>query len=194
MQTKRASTELAMVRHNGRVVTGTTTATRQNATDSDAIRASGLGEGLTLQQHQAAALLLAGKGVQGVADELGVHRSTVWAWRQLPTFQAFYNILLGELRQNAQEGVVSLYSDALNTLREVMTGNGCYSPAAALKAAMFVVERIETMKVGTTNARDIIREQCMTSILTDDFIDFFGAEEFDEKKYHRDCRELGIEP
>lgn len=48
-----------------------------------------LPEGVTPQQEQAASLLASGMAIREVADQLEIHRPTLWHWRQLETFQAF---------------------------------------------------------------------------------------------------------
>ena len=43
---------------------------------------------LTAQQNQALTLLITGRSIPEIAQELGLHRSTVWRWSREPAFEA----------------------------------------------------------------------------------------------------------
>jgi hypothetical protein len=55
----------------------------------------------------------------------------------------------------------------------------------------FIIERVEAMKAGKTDAREIIRTECTTSARDFDLDSILGR--FYERKYREWCRELGIE-
>ena len=73
------------------------------------------------KQQQAILSLVSGKKVQEVAEELGVHRSTIWAWRQQEPFQAYFNALTKEVQQRMKEGLLGLSETAVETLHVCMT-------------------------------------------------------------------------
>jgi transposase-like protein len=144
------------------------------------------------QQERAAYMLATGAGVQEVADELDVHRSTLWDWRQQATFQAFYNRLLSEIRADVKEGLVGLYEEAVDTVRECLNSE---DERVALKAASQVIERVEALEPGSTDPHAILRQR-HTSTLAEDMEEMMGMtdQSFDREGYEKDCEELGIEP
>ena len=110
--------------------------------------------GLTAQQERAAFMLATGAGAQAVADELEVHRSTLWAWRQKPVFQAYYNQLLSDIRRDVKCGLVGLYKEALDTVRDCLNSD---DEEIALKTAWRIIERAEKLSTGKTDAGEIQR-------------------------------------
>ncbi len=64
---------------------------------------------LTPQQEQAIELLLMGKPPSHIAEELGIHRQTLWRWRQLPAFAA----LQRELQQRRQEEIRERFTEVM---------------------------------------------------------------------------------
>lgn len=149
----------------------------------------GLPEGLTPQQGQAAVLLASGIAVQDVADHLGVHRTTLWHWRKLETFQAFMNAFLDEAKQNAVDGLMALQANAIATVSRVMTEG---SDSAALKAACYVIERVSDIRLGSTEARELVRQSCSSGLM--DALVSVDEPVLDERAYRERCEELGIEP
>jgi len=145
--------------------------------------------GLNPQQEQAAYMLATGAGVQEVADELDVHRSTLWEWRQQATFEAFYNRLLSEIRADVKEGLVGLYEDAIDTVRQCLNSD---DERIALKAASRVIERVEALEPGRTDPHAILRDR-HTSTLSEDMEEMMSPS-FNREGYEQDCEELGIEP
>lgn len=65
---------------------------------------------LSPEQNQAIDLLISGKAVGDIAEELGVHRRTLWRWRQLPEFQQ----TLRELQTRRHEEMRELTADILH--------------------------------------------------------------------------------
>ena len=144
--------------------------------------------GLDPQQERAAYMLATGAGVQKVADELDVHRSTLWEWRQQATFEAFYNRLLSEIRADVKEGLIGLYQEAIDTVRQCLNSD---DERIALKAASRVIERVEALEPGRTDPHAILRNR-HTSTLTEDMEELMNPS-FNRKRYEQDCEELGLE-
>lgn len=134
-------------------------------------------------------MLATGAGVREVADELGVYRSTLWEWRQQATFQAFYNRLLSEIRADVKEGLVGLYKEAIDRVRQCLSSD---DERVALKAASRVIERVEALEPGRTNPHAILRKR-HTSTLPEGMEEMMNPN-FDRKGYEEACKELGIEP
>lgn len=139
-------------------------------------------------QERAAFLLAAGKPVQEVADELGVHRSTLWQWRKHENFQAVYNAMIEEVQHGMKESLLALGPRAIDTLQITMA---CGTDAARLRAALYVLDRIERLQSGETDPWEIVRKKHTTSELERARS---GFEIFDEVGYRRRCGELGLEP
>lgn len=58
---------------------------------------------LTPDQQLAAQLEFTGRAQTDIAETLGVHRSTLWKWRQTPEYQAE----MAEMREEARRGVIA---------------------------------------------------------------------------------------
>ena len=147
------------------------------------------GYALSPQQEQAAALLASGISVQTVADQLSVHRTTLWHWRNLETFQAYFNALRFDAKQQAAEGIAALQQKAVETLERVME-NG--SDGAALRAAALVLQTAQARVTGETNPRRLIRDQAAAE--ADRFMWDALSPGASDHAYQRRCGELGIEP
>jgi len=162
---------------------------QHNATNFNTEREVPLPEGLTPQQEQAASLLASGMAIQDVADQLDIHRSTLWHWRQRETFQAHLNTLRKEANQDALGKLLSLQADAFETVTRLMQ-NG--SDATALKAARYVLERASGIQIGATDPRAIIRAAFTTNEVSEmmESID----QNFDRQGYEERCAGLGIDP
>ncbi len=89
------------------------------------------------KQQQAILLLVSGKSVKEVAEEVGVHRSTIWAWRQQEPFQAYFNALVKELQLQTTERLLGLWDFAVETLHVCMAGSNDH---ARFKAAKYVLD------------------------------------------------------
>lgn len=131
---------------------------------------------LPLKQQRAVAMLIAGATTEQVAQELGVHRSTVWAWKQQEPFQAYYNITLREQQQEIVAYMKSHVFQAANMI------SACMGPGAPwnirLRAAQYTLDTVMKQQPGATDPRELVREHCRG----------------DEEAYRRRCEELGIDP
>ncbi|MCB0553020.1 MAG: hypothetical protein KDD02_05665 [Phaeodactylibacter sp.] len=142
--------------------------------------------GLTEQQERAAQYFADGATMEGCAEELGVPLTALYEWQEKPTFQAYFNRLSWNLKQNIAVGVMGLYKDALDAIRASLQSE---NESVKLKTAMYVIERIDNLSIGTTNAKEMIREQCKSTMFSE-----VSYERFDQEKYEQLCRENNLEP
>ena len=56
-------------------------------------------ESFNAQQQQTLGLLATGLRIEEIAETLGVHRSTIWRWRQDAEFIAQWNQILTDTRE-----------------------------------------------------------------------------------------------
>ena len=94
-------------------------AAEQLDSESDVYRAEEEA-GLTAQQWQAVALLVAGKRGVDVADALGVTQETISRWRNNPMFAAALNLAVRESYAATIGEVRGLVKDAIAALKECM--------------------------------------------------------------------------
>jgi len=173
-----------------RVEPETGTTAQRNATMFNTNGGPLRSEGLTPDQEDAAMLIASGMAIQDVAEELDVHRSTVWRWRQLETFQAYLNSLRREAKLDALDRLLSLQAKALETVRRVMEeGND----SSALNAARYVLEQAEEVQVASADPRDIVRTLHTTDGYSE-MLEQMNNGTFDEQGYRERCEELGLEP
>ena len=140
--------------------------------------------GLTPQQEQACILLASGENVTNVADKLSLNRGTLYKWQQNKAFECFYNKQCQEYKNEVKNGLLGLHQQAIATMRQLIaTGN----EATRLKAAIWVLEKVEAINIGETNIKQALKAQCTT---TDDWSDFT---QFNEKEYKRQLKAYGLD-
>ncbi len=92
---------------------------------------------LTPIQSQVAAGLLAGKSVSAVAREAGIHRSTIYHWRNE---QPYFNVVLRKARSRHQTAMFDLVQDlaeqAMETVSELLSSE---DPNLRLRAAQAIL-------------------------------------------------------
>lgn len=114
---------------------------------------------LTTQQEAAIASLLTGATLAKAAEAAGVDRTTLWRWLKTDAaFVAEHNRARKEQRDAAQLEVRSLTSQAVSTIRDLMT-NADAPPAIRLKAALAVLEVSKNDEVfGLDDPADVERD------------------------------------
>lgn len=114
-------------------------------------------EALTPQQYQALSLLASGQRTDAVAETVGIHRTTLWRWRRDPSFVAAWNQVMAEVQDEQRRSLLDLQREALQTLRSCMLSSR--NEMVRLRAALTVLEKVEALRIGSTNAEDILQAQ-----------------------------------
>ncbi len=143
---------------------------------------------LTAKEQKAVELLAIGKNYNEVSKELNIDRTTLWQWKQKPTFEAYYNNLIKELKEHTKEKILSLYDEALKTVETCLKSD---NDNVKLKTALFLIDKVENINHGLTDAKEIIENQCTKT--KEIFSDFGISTNFDSKKYNELCKLYGIE-
>lgn len=141
--------------------------------------------GLTPQQEQAALLLASGESVTDVASKVNVNRATIYLWLQKVGFQCFYNQQCQIIKDNIKNGIFGLYADALQAVKDTLQSD---NEAARLKAAMYVIGKIELIDTSQQDPVEAIKKLCTSSA----FPDFDDYVTFDSKKYDALMLENGL--
>lgn len=144
--------------------------------------------GLTPQQEQAAILLASGESVSDVASVVNVNRATIYLWQQKINFKCFYNQQCKIIQDNIKNGLCGLYDEALQAIRSSLQSN---NDLLRLKAAMYVISKVETIDVSQQNPEQVIRKLCTH---TKSVIEWDDLEKvvFDEDKYNEMMKDNGL--
>lgn len=149
--------------------------------------------GLTPLQERAAILLASGDTITDVANNIGVQRNTLYEWQKKVVFVCYLNRQKKEQQSSLRNGLLSLYGNAINALREVLNSD---DNGNKLKAAMMVISRVDNEHIGEIEPREILKKQASKHINGHDEITkelFKGYDILDEEKYRRLLDENGLE-
>jgi len=113
--------------------------------------------GLTPMQERAAACLASGRTVTDTAADLQVSRATIYRLLQDELFQAYYNFLCSEIKLNVKNSLFTLQKKAFAAITAALDSD---NDTIRLKAATWVIEKIQAVEIGTTNPLTVISEQC----------------------------------
>ncbi len=105
---------------------------------------------------QALSLLAAGSPIDKVANTLGVHRATLWRWKNDPKFVAEWNKMLAQMKERQTLALVKLQEEALNALYSCLNSK---NDIVRLRAALSVIESVENLKVGCTDSEVIQQDR-----------------------------------
>lgn len=164
---------------------------KQKTSDSTPAKEESFISGLTPIQEKAAIMLANGDSVTLVAESLNVNRTTIYQWQQKVTFQCFFNIQKKEVTQNLRNGLVALYQDALQAVKDVLRSD---NDAMKLKAAMLIIAKVESCPVGATDAKVVLKQQAtdVQDPLNNDEL-FKPIEILDNRMYQKLLKENGLE-
>lgn len=147
---------------------------------------STLATGLTPIQEQAAVLLASGNSITDVASQINVNRATIYLWQQKITFQCFYNQQCKVIQDNIKNGLCGLHNEALAALKNCLQSD---NDAIRLKAAMYVIGKVEMIDTSKQDPKEEIKKACTS------YIEWNVAqplENFDQQQYDELLKENGL--
>ena len=123
-------------------------------------------ENFNAQQAKTLGLLSTGLRIEEIADNIGVHRSTIWRWRQEPEFVAQWNQILADTREEQTRSLLELQQEAIEALRGCLRSE---NDMVRLRASLSVLERVSSLTVGSTDAGEVRRDRIQTKKLKEMF-------------------------
>lgn len=144
--------------------------------------------GLTAIQEQAAILLASGESVTDVAARVNVNRATIYLWQQKISFQCFYNQQCQIIQDNIRNGLCGLYAEALNAVQGCLKST---NEAVKLKAAMYVIGKVEMIDASRQDPEAEIRKLC-TEIVSPEWDLLQPYEKFDKDRYKELMKDNGL--
>jgi hypothetical protein len=116
----------------------------------------GIMESFNAQQQQTLGLLATGLRIEEIAETIGVHRSTIWRWRQDPEFIAQWNQILVDTREEQTRSLIELQQEAIEALRGCLRSE---NDMVRLRASLSVLEKVASLTVGSTDAEEVQRDR-----------------------------------
>ena len=113
-------------------------------------------EPLAPLQQQAMGLLATGQSVEQISNSLGIHRSTLWRWRQEPQFIAEWNRILHETKEIQERALLSLQQNAISALGDCLNSQ---NEMVKLRASLTILDRVQDIRVGSVQSDQILRNQ-----------------------------------
>jgi Helix-turn-helix of insertion element transposase len=138
--------------------------------------------GLTPLQEKAVALIVNGKSYSETAMQLKIDRSTLYAWSKKINFQAYYNRLISNVRQDVINELHSFHLEAVKAVRDSLMSENA---SVKVKVAFWLIEKLENRDIGHSDASAWIKKLC-----TSDTFDYLhNSTSFDENKYRQLCED-----
>lgn len=76
--------------------------------------------GLSPQQVEAVVSLISGEAISSIVAKLGIDRSTLWGWREMPAFDAYYRSLRAEVNDDVERMLFAMVPAAGRAVQAAM--------------------------------------------------------------------------
>lgn len=144
--------------------------------------------GLTATQEQACALLASGGSIASVAEQVGVSRAALYLWQKQTTFVCYFNKLRQDTQSELTQGLFSLATEAINTIRESLHSD---NEQIRLKAAMWITDKLQSVQITQTDALAVARKEATHAEEWEAAMAL--GQTFHESEYKERLKEWGIE-
>ena len=115
-------------------------------------------KGLDATEIKAARMIAEGHTYGDTAEACDMSRVTLYRVRQQATFRAYLERLKRDMRDAARDGIVSLVSEAVQTVQDVMEAPDA-SASDRLRAARYVLDQAQSLEIGDTDPVAIVRRE-----------------------------------
>jgi len=153
---------------------------QQNSTNLELIDNTGL----TPLQQKAVGLLVSGKSITEVSNELKIDRGTLYNWIDKITFKAYFNKQCNEVKNDTFNGLMGLYNDSVKAIKDSINSS---NQTLRFKAAIWLIEQLNNLSFDETDPIEMIKKECIVNNLDFDF-----STSFDENKYKLLLKENGL--
>ena len=119
-----------------------------------------------------------------MAERLGINRGTLYKWQDSLPFRCFYNKQCSDYKSEVKNALLGLHNEAVATVRELLQTGG---EATRLKAAIWLLEKVEAVGVGATDVREVLQERATKTGWNDD-----NWVTFDKKAYQQSLKDFGL--
>lgn len=140
--------------------------------------------GLTPIQERAIILLVSGKNITDVSNELNIDRGTLYNWFDRIAVKAYYNRLCNEIKENIQNGLLGMYNEAIQAIGDSLKSD---NETIKLKTAVWLIEQFKGLTIGETNPKQMIKNACMETTTDVDW-----GISLNESKYKLLLKENGL--
>ncbi|MDD2541057.1 MAG: phBC6A51 family helix-turn-helix protein [Desulfuromonadaceae bacterium] len=136
---------------------------------------------LVIQKQRAIQLLLEGKAVVQVAEEIGVDRTTVYRWLKEPSFIAERNRQANELRDAAQSRLRALISKSVDVVERQLEAGNLKAALAVLKSTgMMALDKPDT----ETDEGRLVKREVEKLAMDYWYAQPFAQQEMGNRPYH----------
>ena len=134
--------------------------------------------GLTPKQEQCAIMLASGVSMSEVSKHINTSRTTIYRWQGDLAFQCFFNSMKLDAKNYIESSLFGLKEKALDSIKACLDSN---NDAIKLKASMWIVDKIDQIKVDDFEIRKTLQERSQP-------LEKWGTEE----RYKRALEKYGL--